>query len=192
MKFERLIKKIVKTLDPKLEKYREKAEKEPFSPKTTKELVGVIKRTTNGILSSSEKNMFASLMSYKDKLATDLMIPKDEMIFVSDEEVLGPLNLDKLYKSGYSVFPVVDKNEKIIGLIKTDTLNSLEKTDGKKAKKYLDNSRVIFINEKTTLKEVLDEFLKSSSLLFIAKNSKNEILGMLTFDIVIYYLLGLI
>lgn len=190
MKSESVMQKFVKWLDPRLEKYRGKKPEKKFTPKDVSELVDILRRTPKDILSVQEKNMFAAIMNISERRAVDLMIPKEEIYFVKDDEVLGPLNLDKLYKSGYSIFPVIDKNEKIIGVLKTDSLNSLEIKDAKKAKKYLDGSRVVYLNQNDTVEMIIDEFLKTNSLFFAIRNSEDEIIGMVTFDIIIYYLLG--
>lgn len=190
MKFKNIMKKIVEWFDAKFERFREEKPVEEFVPKTQLELIEVLKRTPKNVLSSQEKNIIASIMNLENRRVSDLMIEKDDMIFVKDDEMLGPLNLDKLYKSGYSIFPVIDKNEKIIGIIKTASLNSLEIQEAKKAKKFLEKDKIIFLKENDSIKKVIDEFLKSNSLFFVVKNKDDEIAGMLTFDIVIYYLLG--
>lgn len=190
MKFKNIMKKIVGWFDAKFERFREEKPVEEFVPKTQLELIEVLKRTPKNVLSSQEKNIIASIMNLENRRVSDLMIEKDDMIFVKDDEMLGPLNLDKLYKSGYSIFPVIDKNEKIIGIIKTASLNSLEIKEAKKAKKFLEKDKIIFLKENDSIKKVIDEFLKSNSLFFVVKNKDDEIAGMLTFDIVIYYLLG--
>lgn len=184
------MKKIVGWFDAKFERFREEKPVEEFVPKTQLELIEVLKRTPKNVLSSQEKNIIASIMNLENRRVSDLMIEKDDMIFVKDDEMLGPLNLDKLYKSGYSIFPVIDKNEKIIGIIKTASLNSLEIKEAKKAKKFLEKDKIIFLKESDSIKKVIDEFLKSNSLFFVVKNKDDEITGMLTFDIVVYYLLG--
>ncbi|MBR3368750.1 CBS domain-containing protein [Candidatus Saccharibacteria bacterium] len=190
MKFKNIMKKIVGWFDAKFERFREEKPVEEFVPKTQLELIEVLKRTPKNVLSSQEKNIIASIMNLENRRVSDLMIEKDDMIFVKDDEMLGPLNLDKLYKSGYSIFPVIDKNEKIIGIIKTASLNSLEIKEAKKAKKFLEKDKIIFLKESDSIKKVIDEFLKSNSLFFVVKNKDDEITGMLTFDIVVYYLLG--
>ena len=189
MKNHGVIKKLVRWIDPKLEKYREKKETK-YTPKTLAELVEVLKRTPKNVLSAQERNMIAAVMNIGSRRASDLMILKDEMIFVEEDELLGPLNLDKLYKSGFSVFPVVDKKNKIIGVIKTDSLNSLEIKEAKSARKLMKKDQIIYISERTSIEEVIEKFLVSNCLLFIVQDSAGENIGMLTFDIVIYYLLG--
>lgn len=190
MKLNSIMKKFVRWADPKLEKYREKKTEKEFTPETTLELVEVLKRSPKSVLSVHERNMIAAIMNLKNRRVSDLMISKAEITFVNEDEMLGPLNLDKLYKSGYSIFPVVDKNEKIVGVIKTASLNSLEIKEAKKAKKFLEKDKVIYLKENDSLEKVIDEFLKSSSLFFVVNNSDGEMVGMITFDIIIYYLLG--
>lgn len=190
MKLGSVIKKFVGWLDPKLEKYRDEKPKEDLTPKTQAELIGILKKAPKSVLSSKERNIIAAVMNIENRRASDLMISKEDMTFVKEDEMLGPLNLDKLYKSGYSIFPVVDKNEKIVGIIKTASLNSLEIKEAKKAKKFLEKDKIIYLKENDSIEKIIDEFLKSSSLFFVVNNSEGEMVGMITFDIVVYYLLG--
>lgn len=182
------MKKITKWLDRKLEKYREP--KEDFTPKSTKELVEVLKRTPKNVLSAKQKNMFAAMMSIKERHVSDIMVPKEEMTFVKDDEVLGPLMLDKLYQSGFSHFPVVDKKGKIIGVIDTESLNSLKIKESAQAKELLNNEKITFLKPETTLNEVIDEFLRTNTLFFAIIDKDDEMIGVVTFEMIIYYLLG--
>ena len=190
MKLGSVIKKFVGWLDPKLEKYRDEKPKEDLTPKTQAELVEILKKAPKSVLSPKERNIIAAVMNIENRRASDLMISKEDMTFVKEDEMLGPLNLDKLYKSGYSIFPVVDKNEKIVGIIKTASLNSLEIKEAKKAKKFLEKDKIIYLKENDSIEKIIDEFLRSSSLFFVVNNSEGEMVGMITFDIVVYYLLG--
>ncbi len=190
MKFKNIMKKIVGWFDKKFKKYREEEPIEEYVPKTQKELIDVLRRSPKSVLSSQERNIIASVMNLENRRASELMIPKEDMIFVKEDEMLGPLNLDKLYKSGFSIFPVIDKNEKIIGVIKTASLNSLEIKEAKKAKKFLEKEKIIYLTEDDSIKKIIDEFLKSNSLFYVVKNADDETVGMITFDIVVYYLLG--
>lgn len=186
------MKKIVKWLDPKLEKFREPRipKKEVFIPKTTEELIQVIGRTPKDILSSSDKNIIAAGMSLKNMRVSDLMIPKNEATFVNESDFLGPLTLDKLYQSGFSHFPVKDKMGRIVGTIDTEALNSLEVKDGKKAKDFLSKTPIVFVKEKQKIQDIIDEFLRTNAVFFVVTNSAGENVGILTFEMVIYFLLG--
>lgn len=184
------MKKVVRWLDPKLEKFREKQPEQKFVPKTEKELVEVLKRTPEKILSANEKNMVAAVLSFSARKVSDLMIKKDEMTFVNENDFLGPLTLDKLYKSGFSHFPVTDKAGKIIGIIHTESLNSLEIKEAKKAKDFLNDRRVVYVKENDSLDVVLDEFMRTNTFFFAVTDAKENLIGMLTFEMIVYYLLG--
>ena len=177
-------------IDPKLEKFREKKPEKKFIPKDETELAEVLKRTPEKILSAREKNMIAAALSFSSRRVKDLMIPKDEMTFVDEDDFLGPLTLDELYKSGFSHFPVLNKKGEICGIIHTEMLNSLEIKEAKKAKSFLNDKRVVYIKGGAPLKEVVDEFLRTNTLFFAVTNEKGDLVGMLTFEMVVYYLLG--
>ena len=59
-----------------------------------------------------------------------------------------------------------------------------------KAKDCLGEGKIVFLNEKTTLWEVIDEFLRTNNLFFVVTNESEEMIGVVTFEMVIYYLLG--
>ena len=123
------MRKFVKFIDPKLEKYR--AKKAPtklpkYTPKTLEEFIGVLQRTPKTILNSDDRDHIAAVMSFDSRKVVDLMIPKEKMVFVHQKDFLGPLTLDKLYKSGYTNFPVVDDKDKVKGMIHNAAINALE------------------------------------------------------------------
>ena len=80
--------------------------KEDFVPETLEDFVEVIKRTPRKILSEKDRERIAAVMSFDDRKVSDLMVKKDEMVFVNEKDFLGPLMLDKLYKSGFTNFPI--------------------------------------------------------------------------------------
>ena len=108
--FERLMRKIVSLLDPKLEKFRPKKATpvRKYTPESLEDFIGVIQRTPKSILSSKDRERIAAVMSFNDRIVGDLMALKNKIVFVKRKEVLGPLVLDKLYKSGFTNFPVVN------------------------------------------------------------------------------------
>ena len=59
-------------------------------------------------------------------------------MFVKEDEILGPLVLDNLYKSGFKNFPVVDGRGRVVGMIHTEALNALEIRKTDRADKYMD------------------------------------------------------
>ncbi len=181
------MKKLVAWLDPKLDKYRGKAPK--FVPKDFAEFVDVLRRTPKDILSEKDREKIAAVMSFDSKKVKDLMIPKDQMVFVHDKDFLGPLMLDKLYKSGFTHFPVVDSKEHVVGIIHTEALNTLEIKKTDRASKYMQKT-TSYLHVGDTLPFVVEEIDRTSSFYFLVLNDKDELAGFLTVEMILRYLLG--
>ena len=183
------LRKFVKWLDPKLDDYREKKVKKPYTPKTLEEFIGVMQRTPRNILSVSDRERIAAVMSFEDRKVGDLMVPRSEMVFVKSEEVLGPLTLDKLYKSGQTSFPVVDRYEKIVGILNTEALNALEVRKTEKASKYME-PEVRYLKVTDSLKYAVEEIRRTGGRYFLIKDDDGNIIGFFTVQQLLDYLLG--
>ena len=184
--FERLMKKIVRLLDPKLEKYRAPTPK--YTPKSLTEFIDVLRRTPKSILNSTDRNRIAAIMSFDERKVKDLMTPRDELIFVNSKEILGPLVLDKLYKSGFTNFPVVDNYDKVIGVIHTEALNALEIKKTDRAEKYMDKN-LHFLHDTDSLKYVIEEIERNQCYYFLVKNQQDATVGCFTIQTLLDYLL---
>lgn len=184
--------KFVKFIDPKLDKYRSKKPVAPtpkYTPSTLSDFIDVLRRTPKSILSSRDRNRIAAIMSFDDRTVGNLMVPKSKMIFVSDKEVLGPLVLDKLYKSGFTNFPVVDSKEKVLGIIHTEALNTLEIKKTDRATKYLDRT-INYLHTSDTLQFAVDEIERTNSYYFLVLDSTNSLAGFFTIQMLLDYLIG--
>ncbi len=199
--------------DPKLEPYREyslketkrnaadeRCEKEKVivqeevytppelaAPTTREELFALIHGAPMSVLSSQERKAMLSVLSLPDTLVAEIMTPAVKMVFVDKDEVLGPLVLDRLYRSGFTFFPVVDKNHHIIGTLRTALLNSLDIKETSPAEKVMD-PRTYFIRADYTLEQALKAFLRTGSQLMIAVDKYEKLMGMLTFEQIMDFL----
>ena len=190
--FESLMRKFVKFIDPKLEKYREiKAPKiiPKYTPKTLEEFIEVLRRTPKSILSASDRNRISAIMSFDSRVISDLMIKKDKMIFVHQKDLLGPLTLDKLYRSGFTNFPVVDDKDKVKGIIHTEALNALEIKKTDRAEKYLDKN-VCYLHETDSLQFAVEEIERTNSYYFLVLDKNDSLAGFFTIQMLLDYLLG--
>lgn len=193
--WQNFLQKIVKFIDPKLERYREKPA-EPvrkvtpkYTPRTMEDFVGVIRRTPLSVLSTKERNRIAAVMSYDSRTVGELMVQKDRMVFVKDKEMLGPLVLDKLYKSGFTNFPVVDAKGKVKGIINTEALNALEVREMEKAEKYLD-TEVHYLHAYDDLKFAVEEIERAGKWYFLVMDEDEQLVGFFTVQILLEYLVG--
>ena len=188
-KLNKLMKRFVKWVDPKLEKYRKKEEAKPYTPKDLEDLLGILKRTPKEVLNSRQRKVIANAMSFDVKKVKSIMLKKEDIVFVHDHDMLGPLMLDRLYHSGYSHFPVLDKTKDVVGILHTDSFNSLQNKNTDRVEKYLDRN-VYYINENYSLDQALAAFVRTNCYFFIVINKFEEITGLLMFEDLIYYLLG--
>ena len=162
---------------------------EPYTPKNLKDFIDVIKRTPTSVLSKKDRARIAAIMSFDDRIVADLMTPKSEMVFVNAKDFLGPLMLDKLYKSGYTNFPVVDNNDHIKGIIHTEALNALEVKKTDRAEKYMSKT-VSYLHTTDTLEFAVKEIERTNSFYFIVLDPSNDLAGFFTAKSLLDYLLS--
>ncbi|MBQ3429822.1 CBS domain-containing protein [Candidatus Saccharibacteria bacterium] len=189
---ERLMKKLTKFLDPRLEKYREKKpeqKKKLPAPKTKEELLDLLKRSPDSVLNSSERLKIASAMTFKTTKVSEIMLEKPAITFVRETDFMGPLTLDKLYRSGFKHFPVLDSKGELVGVLHTSSLNSLKIKETDRAFKYLDPN-IFYVRSDYSLEKAFAAFLRTNSYFFIVIDKSNELVGLLTIEMLIRFLLG--
>lgn len=179
-----------------MDKYRvrrelpKKVESPKYMPKTMEDFVGVIKRTPKSVLSEVDRARIAAVMSFDDRIVADIMTKKNEMVFVNEKDFLGPLMLDKLYKSGFTNFPVVDNSHHVKGIIHTEALNALEIKKTDRAAKYMDKE-VAYLHEKDTLTFVVEEIERTNGYYYLVLDEKEALAGFFTVQTLLDYLLGI-
>lgn len=201
----------VKWSDPKLEPYREKnaaanvrsgknsavkkfAKRADLTtelaiPTSQKELIEMMRVLPKSVLSTRERAVIATAMAFPQRKVQDIMLPKTEIIYVAEDEVLGPLTLDRLYRSGFSHFPVINQRKEIIGLLHTDALNSLEIRETSRAREILDKN-VCYLRDDYTLYEALAAFYRTNCQYFLVVDPFERIVGLLTYQMLTELLLG--
>lgn len=182
----KLMKQTVKWADPKLEKYRAA---KPYAPRNTKELMAVLRRTPKEILSDRERDIIIAASNFRMTRVDEIMTPRSDMTFVHENEILGPLMLDKLYKSGFSHFPIIDSRKKVIGALHTEALNSLEIKETDRAKKFLD-PKVYYVRRDYTLEQTLAAFARTNAYFLLVVDGDGEVVGLITYQMLAEHLLG--
>lgn len=189
--FNELMRKFIKWLDPKLEKFRTKkspAKPQKFTPQNLEEFIDVLRRTPKSILTDSDRSRISAIMSFEERKVSDLMVEKDKMIFVNHKEILGPLMLDKLYKSGFTNFPVVDNADKVKGIIHTEALNALEIKKTDRAEKYLDKD-FHYLHMSDPLEFAVEESARLGAYYFLVLDKNDTLAGFFTIQMLLDYLL---
>lgn len=187
--------RFVRWLDPKLEKFRPEKEPEepeppePYIPESVEDVVWLLKKTPLSVLSEKERGIIAAAMQFPSKRVKDLMLPRAEITFVHKNDFMGPLMLDKLYKSGLSHFPVLGAGGKVEGVLHTASLNSLEIKETERCAEYLD-PRVYYMREDYTLEQAFAAFLRTNCHFFMVVNRDGLTTGLITYKMLAAYLLG--
>ena len=114
------------------------------------------------------------------------MVPRSKMIFVGGDEMLGPLVLDKLYKSGFMDFPVMDAKGKVKGIINTEALNALEIRKMEKAEKYVDEN-VRYLHENDLLSFAVEEIRRTNGHYYLVRGEREELVGFFTLQMLLDY-----
>lgn len=190
--FENFMQNFVRWLDPKLEKYRpKKPAPKPvkYTPTSLQDFADLIRRTPKTILDNTARTRISAVMSFDYRLVADLMIRRSDMVFVKSSEILGPLILDKLYKSGFTVFPVIGSHGKVEGIIHTEALNTLEIKKTDRADKYLDKN-FNFLHATDSLPTAIQEIEAKNSSYFLVLDHADTLVGFFTIEILLDYLLG--
>lgn len=143
-----------------------------------------------GILTEDEKKLVCNGLTFKDMRVESIMTPRGVLSTINKEEVVGPLLLDELHKSGHSRFPVVDGDvDHVVGVLHIKELLMLDDKTTKTAEQAMER-HVYYINQDQTLDHALAAFIKTRRHLFIVVNGYRETAGILTLEDVMEALLG--
>lgn len=162
---------------------------EDYTPGSTADFLALLKRTPRSVLSSRERHVIATIINFPTVKVSEIMLPKSAITYVQADEVLGPLTLDRLYRSGFQHFPVLDKNRRIIGLVHTTSFNNLEIKETRRVADILD-PKICYVREDYTLNQALAAFLRTNSYFFLVIDHYERIVGILTYEMIVDYLLG--
>ena len=162
---------------------------EPTPPRTLPEFIDMIKHTPKSVLSATDRGRIAAVMSFGDRTVGDLMVPKKKMIFVRENEVLGPLMLDKLYKSGFTNFPVINRDKKVLGILHTEALNALEIRETDRASKHIDPI-VNYLSPYDSLQDAVEEIGRTNGYYFLVQDDFEQLVGFFTTKMLLDYLLN--
>ncbi len=145
---------------------------------------------SRSLLSEDEKKLIAHGLEFSSLEVNEIMTPRGVIDSISKKELLGPLVLDDLHKTGHSRFPVTDGDiDHVVGMLHIQDLFTLDAKRSVTAEKAME-PRVFYIREDQTLDHALAAFLRTHHHLFIVVNEFRETVGILALEDVIEKLLG--
>jgi len=142
------------------------------------------------LLSKDEKMLIERSLAFDDQLVNEVMTPRSVIDVVNKNDLLGPLMLDDLHKTGHSRFPVIDGDiDHIVGMLLIRSLFSLDSQKTTTAEKAME-PKVFYIREDHTLRQALAGFLRTHHHLFVVINEFRETVGLLSLEDTLEALLG--
>ena len=160
-----------------------------FSLHSKEELLHLV-NDSQDILNRNEKDLLTSALQFQSKLVSDTMIPKSAIHSIDKKELLGPLVLDDLHKTGHSRFPVINCDiDHVVGTLHVQNLLTIDTKKSVTVEKAME-SRVFYINQDQTLEHALAGFLRTHHHLFIVVNEFQETVGIVSLEDVIEALIG--
>src|SRR6478672_11843825 len=149
-------------------------------------------RTSEAILSDDEKSFITSSLAFEGRTVEEIMTPKSVVDTIKNSEILGPLVLDDLHKTGHSRFPVIAEDiDHIVGILYVRDVLTLDtsKKNSSKAESSMDK-RVFYIRQDHSLDQALSAFLSTHHHMFIVINEYRETVGIVTLEDTLEALLG--
>lgn len=142
------------------------------------------------ILTGNEKKLIKHGLAFSDKKVESIMIPRGVVDTIARSELLGPIVLDDLHRTGHSRFPVTDGDiDHIVGVLHLQELLQLNDKVSHTVEDMMEQ-RVYYISQERTLSHALAAFLKTHHHLFIVVNGYRETAGIITLEDVIEALIG--
>lgn len=154
------------------------------------QLLNLVEKS-RGVLTREQKLLFQHGLTFGDVQVSAIMTPRSMIDSIPVSELLGPLVLNDLHKTGHSRFPVINGDlDHVVGVLHTHDLLVLDAGKHSATVKEVMEARVLYVHQDQTLDHVLSAFLKSHHHLFIVVNEYRETVGLLSLEDVMEALLG--
>lgn len=139
-------------------------------------------------LSADERRIIKHALGFGNKTVHDVMTPRSVIASVREDNVLSPVLLDELHKSGHSRFPVFAMaDDTVVGILYTKDL--LDAKTHAKVRELM-HAPAHFVNENRELDHVLQAFIRTKQHLFLVVNEFAEVTGLVTIEDVVEQILG--
>lgn len=133
-------------------------------------------------LEPDRRALIQSALEFTGLSVRDAMSGRRSIKSVDKSELLGPLVLDELYKTGRQAFIVTDGGlDTVVGILKLERLTSLAMQDSPPAFKAM-SPEVNFIDVDAPITDALSYLRSSKAPFLVAQKSDGTTAGLLTMD----------
>jgi CBS domain containing-hemolysin-like protein len=145
------------------------------------------KKQTDSRISEDTLDILLHTLKYTRLSVGDVLVPRHAVTSVHADDTVGPILMDELYESGHNRFPVLDKDDEIVGVLHLHDL--VEKTQGGKVSEVM-QTNLRYIHEDHPLEQALHAMLSTGRQLLLVINSKEEYVGIISIEDVIEQIIG--
>lgn len=138
--------------------------------------------------SKDELSIAVHALTFGDHKITEIMIPRSVVRTVRVDDILSPVLLGELHDTGFSRFPVIEPERgDYVGVLYSKDLSDLR---AHKTVRDAMRAELYYVNEFTSLDNVLNAFLRTQHHLFLVVNEFEEIVGIVTIEDVLEQIIG--
>ncbi|MDR0591068.1 MAG: CBS domain-containing protein [Candidatus Nomurabacteria bacterium] len=154
------------------------------------ELQHQIELVGEDVVGPDEKTIILSALKFSDKQVCNIMVPVERVEFVESDEILGPLVLDRLHQTTFSLFPVTKKDQNhVVGILSVKELLTTDIKSSLTAERAM-VAKIHYIRDDHSLEYALSAFARTGQSLFVVINKDRETMGVLTLRDLMESLLG--
>lgn len=142
------------------------------------------------LLSREERQTLSAMLYFEEKKVRDYMTPRSVMEAIGAKELLGPLVLDSLHRTGHTHFPVFEGDiDHLVGILHIYSLFTLDNKKSLMVKDAME-PRVFYIHEDQSLADALSACIKHRRHLLVVINEYRETVGVITIEDAVEQLIG--
>ncbi|MFH1822400.1 MAG: hemolysin family protein [Patescibacteria group bacterium] len=137
-----------------------------------------------------EKRIVKGALSFSDKLVKDIMTSYNKIFSLKYDQKINQSIINKIFQAGHSRIPVYKETiDNIVGVLYVKDLMMEEKRKNKTIGE-LSRPKVFYINDNEKLDNLLNEFHSKRHHLFIVRNKKGKVVGIVSIEDVIEEIIG--
>ena len=137
----------------------------------------------------SDLELAEATLTFSSKKIKAFLTPISAMKTLSLDQTLSPKFINELHNSGFAIFPVRHPDKKrFAGILYFKDVKTLNTTN--LPVKEVMRTDIYYVNQQSSLQEVVDAFLKTRQHLFLAVDSSQKIVGLITIADVLRQYLG--
>lgn len=153
------------------------------------ELIAIIKHSS--VATPAERRLLINGMSFFDKKVKAVMTPRHQIRSVAHDELLGPLVLDDLHKTGHSRFPVTRGGDldELVGVLHLREVAALHQKQSHTAEEAM-RASLSYVKATQTLQEALAVCVESGESLCVVIDENRAVVGLVTLGDILATLMG--